>query len=299
MKTLFYTTGTRDCEKLWRSYTNIYPNTAVTRYDVTGLDMVACTRDYAPDVIVYVGAVGDFHGLPVPTSDVLHAVGQVAPMIHVCSDSADPPWWALLNEYHQRGVFALQIGIDGSFDSPIGGFGDRGKVALTPIDPGLFASNLSWDMRYRVAGFCGGGGFREPLIRDLRRMGTPISWLMEGQEVPYDDLCRFYGRVRLVWNDARTGSGVARHVKGRAVEAAMAGAVLVEPADSPLRFWFDAGVDYLQYEDLADAHRRIVTGIHDSDAHDMAVRFRDKMVSLHSAQVFWVDALGRVGVTPT
>ena len=121
LKTLFFTTGTRDCEKLWQSYINLGHVTQVMRYDIPGINMVEIARAYAPEVIIYIGAIGEFHfGLPVPTPDVLEAVGKIAPMIHLCSDAADPPWWPLLEIYKFRNIFAQQIAIDGCFEMPEG-----------------------------------------------------------------------------------------------------------------------------------------------------------------------------------
>jgi hypothetical protein len=294
MKTLFFTTGTRDCEKLWQSYINLGHETHVMRYDVPGINMVEVAKAYAPEVIIYIGAIGDFHfGLPVPSPDVLEAVGRVAPMVHLCSDAADPPWWDLLNEYFSRRVFAVQVTIDGCSDSPMGGRATDACVALTPIDPGMFHPR-PWHNRIYDCGFVGGGGVRIPMIRDLQSK-VPLTWYCNGQEVPYSEMCGFYSDCRVVWNAANTGSNAKRHVKGRVVEAGLAGAVLIEPDDSPLKQWFESGVDYLSWGDLDEAAEWIKYILNNpSMGEAMAARFHQKMVKYHAAGVFWDKVLGMV-----
>jgi hypothetical protein len=289
MRTLFFTTGTRDCEKLWQSYINLGHETQVMRYDIPGINMVAIAKAYAPEVIIYIGAIGAFHfGLPVPTPDVLEEVGKVAPMVHLCSDAADPPWWDLLNEYFARRVFALQVTIDGCYETPKGM-----TVALTPIDPGMFKPR-PWRDRIYDCGFVGGGGVRAEMLRALQTR-VPLTWYSNGSEVPYPELCEFYSDCRIVWNLAHTGSNARRHVKGRVVEAGLAGAVLVEPSDSPLGQWFETGVDYLAWGDLEEAAKWIRHILDNPSAGEaMAGRFHKKMVEQHSAKAFWEKVLWTV-----
>src|SRR5579863_5620240 len=114
MKAVIFTTVTPDTEKLIRSFTSLGHDTETVRYDVPGFDMIGFAKAARPDVIIYIGAVGEFHGgLPVPSTDILAQVGRVAPMIHLCSDPGDHPWWPLLEEYHAAKAFRLQVGIDG------------------------------------------------------------------------------------------------------------------------------------------------------------------------------------------
>ena len=291
MRVLFYTTGTRDCEKLWGSFLSLGHETEVVRYDVRDFDMAAYAETRKPDVIIYIGAIGDFHfGLPVPTTEVLARTGRVAPMVHLCSDAADPPWWPLLEEYNEVGVFKLQVTIDGVMDSPIGRFG---KVALTPIDPTYFNNLVPYNERPYVCGFAGGGGCRVPIIAGIRHVGATLHWLKEGAEVPYQEMCDFYKNCKIVLNYAWTGSGARRHVKGRAIEAGLAGAVLLEPYDSPLRIWFEPGVDFVEWTNVEDASAAIKNG---GVNEAMADRFKAKMLANHTAQIFWADVFKRIGL---
>jgi hypothetical protein len=292
MKGLCLTTRTPDTEKLVRSFTAVVPDTAVVRYDVFGADVGAIAEQHRPDVIVYIGACMPHQdGCPIPTTDALWRANGVAPMVHICSDAADPPWWPLLEEYDRAGAFRLQVAIDGSRENPIARFG---LVALTPVDPGMF-NPLPWPQRGTLAGFCGGGGARTPILQRLASSG--LVWLNPGAWVSYPEVCAFYSGCRIVINDARTGTGQKRHVKGRFVEASLAGACLLEPSDSPARTWFEPGVDFLEYgsDDHAEQIIRAAPSRGDAD-REMAERMRGKMLERHAARPFWTSVFERIGL---
>lgn len=293
MRGLILTTRTPDTEKLVRSFTSIVPETAVERYDVFGVDVGHLAEQHRPDVIVYIGACMPHQdGCPIPTTDALCRANQVAPMVHICSDAADPPWWPLLEEYDRVGAFRLQVAIDGSHENPIARFG---MVALTPVDPGMF-NPLPWHQRGTPAGFCGGGGARTPILQRLASSG--LVWRNPGPWVTYPEVCEFYSQCRIVINDARTGTGQKRHIKGRFVEASLAGAMLLEPRDSPARNWFEPGIDFLEYGSDDEAENVIRTAPSRGDAdRDMAERMRGKMLERHAAPVFWRSVFGRIGLT--
>lgn len=292
MKGLVYTTGTVDTEKLIRSFTSVVPETKVFRYDVHGFDVVAVAEHIRPDIIVYIGAIGKYHHSPVPETETLCKVNHIAPMIHLCSDSADPPWWPLLEEYNIAGAFKLQVGIDGCFDSPLAKFG---KIALTPIDPSSF-SEVSWDSRTNICGFAGGGGSRTWFLEKLKSQNM-LVWLPHAAGRTYDEMCKFYTTCQMVINDASTGSGQARHIKGRFVEAGLAGAVPIEPFDSPARQWFKANVDYIEWMAIWDVEKQLTEAKANSARNeDMGRRLRIAMLEKHSGPVFWKSIFKEIGL---
>jgi hypothetical protein len=271
---------------------SVVPDTAVERYDVFGYDVGHAAERVRPDVIVYIGACMPHQdGCPIPTTDALCRANGVAPMIHLCSDAADPPWWPLLEEYNAAGAFRLQIAIDGSHEQPIARFG---MVALTPVDPGMF-NPLPWAQRGTPSGFCGGGGARTPILQRLAASG--LVWRNPGAWVTYPEVCAFYSQCRIVINDARTGTGARRHIKGRFVEASLAGAMLLEPRDSPARNWFEPGIDFLEYgsDDEAEQIIRGAAARGNADEH-MAARMRGKMLAQHAAAPFWSAVGERIGI---
>jgi len=291
---LVLTTGTPDTEKLVRSVTCLGHETRVVQYDVVGVDVPGVVEETRADATIYVGACDDFHnGAPVPSVDALCRMNRASPMIHICSDAADPPWHSLLESYHAAGAFRLQVAIDGVRSSPIGRFG---RVALTPVDPSQYVER-PWSERSVPCGFAGGGGARVDWIRPMIDRGA-LQWWNESGFAPYAELCEFYGRCQLVVNDARSGSGAARHVKGRFVEASLAGAVIVEPRDSPAREWFEPGVDFLEWGSVDEAteHARQASS-RSAENEKMASRMRAGMLERHAAGPFWRGVLEQAGIS--
>jgi hypothetical protein len=289
MRVIVFSTGTRDCEKLWRSLQPEH-NVRVVLYDSPEINILNIVSTEKPSFVVYIGTTADdfpYSGVRVPTPEQLAEVSRISPMVHLCSDAADPPWWDKLSQYAQAGSFALQVAIDGVKDTP-----HVGMVALTPVDPGQFTPR-PWESRDVPCGFAGGGGRRTETVRRIRECGGTVHWENEGGDISYDAYREFLPRCKLVLNDARTGSGEKRHVKGRVIEAGLAGCVLMEPRDSPLRDWFVPGEDFLEWGTPEEAADIIKRGDYDPA---IATRFREKVLKGHSSHVFWGQVLGRITV---
>jgi hypothetical protein len=298
MKGIVFTTFSPDTEKLLRSFTSLGHEAITFKYTDPTVDMVGVAAQIKPDIIIYIGAVGARHvdgGAHVPDTETLCRINHVAPMVHLCSDAADWPWWPILEEYHAAGAFKLQVTIDGNYDNPIARFTHSGRVALTPTDQTLFI-NAPWSARNNVCGFAGGGGARCDWIYPLKNKGL-LTWYNENGVVPYDQFCTFYPTCQLIMNDARTGSGLHRHMKGRFVEASFAGCCLIEPRDSPAKHWFEPDVDFLQWESTGEAEAHIVAaGGRSAQNEAMGQRLRNKMMEKHSAQVFWGNIMSDMGL---
>jgi hypothetical protein len=287
MRAIVFTTGTPDTIKLIESFTCLGHQTEVIRYDIgtEGIGMEGKVATYRPDLIVYIGAIKGQHDKYVPSLEELCRLNHVAPMVHICSDSANPPWWPDLEAYNNAGAFRLQVGIDGCKDSPIARFG---MVALTPVDPAYFPTETTWDTRIYPCGFAGGIGIRESILGPIRAQGLLTHFGSGGHPHRYEELCQFYTLCQTVINDARTGTGTRRHVKGRFVEAGLGGALLIEPHDSPAQDWFTPDVDYLVWHDPGEAigHVRNCYVLRDKYA-EMAKRFHAQMLEQHSAPPLW------------
>lgn len=307
MKTIIFTTAVPNTYSIEKSFTTlgIASNVKLVKYDTPGMDISRIAEQNKPDLIIYLGGCPPHpYG---PDVDTLCRTNRVAPMVHICFDSADTPWWRWLEEYNKAGAFKLQVGIDGSFDSPIAKFG---MVALTPIDPNMFAVP-KWDIwreRTYPCGFLGSpvGVIRSTLLRYLVTRGLlngiDVNFVSEiyafknwKHEMPYEDVCKFYGKCKLVFNLAGTGSGTKVHVKGRFVEAGMAGAIPIEPEDSPAKDWFKPRIDYLPWSNIGEAAEYIVD-ISNPTYPFMAERFYNKMMERHSGPVFWRRVLTRMGL---
>ncbi len=301
MRGLIFSTGTPDTIKLVRSFQLMVPDSIMVQYDVSPksgpnqVNMLAEVRKYEPDVVVYIGAIKEIHHAWVPSTAELCEMNSISPMVHICSDSADPPWWSSLEEYDANQAFRLQVSIDGALDSPIARF-ERGLVALTPLAPEWFPQT-KWSERPVVCGFAGGVGCRIDLVTVLRNNGLLTHFGEGGHSSPYEDLCRFYTICQTVANDARTGSGARRHIKGRFVEAAMAGAVVLEPLDSIAQHWFEPGVDFLQWDTLQHLADHARAAPREAERYqEIGRRLQQKMIAEHSAQVFWGRVFERMGL---
>lgn len=300
MKGLVFTTGTPDTIKLVRSFQSLGHETEVIQYDVgptsggNHVHMLQQVQGRTPDVIVYIGAIKEIHHSWVPSTEELCEINRLAPMIHICSDAADPPWHKSLEEYDAAKAFALQVTIDGSYDSPIARFG---LVALTPVHHDWFSNNPPYSERSVHCGFAGGIGIRADILNFIGRHGLLHHFGNGGHGAEYYDLCRFYGSCRTVINDARTGSTERRHMKGRFVEAGMAGCVVLEPTDSPAGNWFTPGEDFLAYQNPGEAVELIRRADPELERYEkIGRRMRERMIAEHSAPVFWRKVFERVGL---
>ena len=291
VRALVFTTGTRDCYKLWQSLEALEHQLTLVRYDISTIDFETTARYHQSDLMIYIGACCDDFpetGALTPTPDQLAAANRVSPMVHLCSDAADPPWWPRLEAYQAAGSFKLQVAIDGNTETPIAKFG---KVALTPVDPGHFHPVI-WQDREVACGFSGGGGRRTAVVHGIRNHGAGIVWHNEEGETSYAAYCDFMLDCHMVLNDARTGSGEKRHVKGRVVETGLAGAVLLEPRDSPISYWFEPDKDFMQWGSIEEAADVIKHGADE----EMAKRFQEKIIKHHSGPVFWREVFRELGL---
>jgi hypothetical protein len=301
LKALVLTTGTPDTFKLVGSFEALGHPTDVVRYDVcpkngpNHIDIVHEVRSRAPDIVIYIGAIKSIHHSWVPGTGELVAANKIAPMVHICSDAADPPWWADLEEYDRERAFELQVSIDGSVENPLAGLA-RGMLALTPLDAALFAHNGAWLDRPVLCGFAGGVGFRENILGPLRQRDMLTHYGGGGHAGPYPELCRFYTTCKSVVNDCRTGSGTRTHVKGRFVEAAMGGALVLEQLGSPADKWFESGKDFLVYHGIDELLGFVDAIKGGADYTAMAQRLESRMRNEHSGAVFWSRVLARMGL---
>src|SRR4029077_7858334 len=99
MKSLVLLTGTNETLKYAESLQQ-FGEVKILRYDTPGgsdQSLYLGVKEVAPDFIVYVGSRWG----PQPSITTLANINNsIAPMIHLCSDAADSPWWDLLREYH-------------------------------------------------------------------------------------------------------------------------------------------------------------------------------------------------------
>src|SRR3990167_2981861 len=173
---------------------------------------------------------------------------EVAPTVHICSDAADPPWHDLLMDYHYAGAFALQVAIDGNKKWPLHGTA-TGMTALTPIDPSRFDGVKPHLERTIACGYAGNpgseGSFRRHLLSELMFHKAIDVRMRSNAADTYQGMCEYMQNCRISINLPHTGTQAAKQVKGRVVEAALAGSCLLELAGSPTSDWFTLNADFL------------------------------------------------------
>lgn len=301
MKALFLLTGSSEVLKYAQGLENLkFGEVVHMRYDEPGRSeqmLYDRVRDAKPDMIVYVGSRW---GLIPSIATLAQINSKVAPMVHFCSDAADYPWHDLLREYHDKGCFSLQVNIDGSNKWP---GASSGLTMLTPVDPLHFPSPLPpHSARPVVCGFAGntGGGpnsRRTIILTELlekraidMRVRSPLPFTYEGY-------CEYLTRCRISLNIAYSGSEQTMQVKGRVIEAAIAGSCVLETKGSPTSEWFEPGRDYLEYESAEEAVD-IIGRMPVEATQRIADNLRAKIMEKHSPRMFWSTALNRIGVKP-
>lgn len=300
MKALALITYT-DCENKWRSFACLGNEVRVEQYDNRPHDqhgqLVDLAKQVSPDIIIYVGAIEQYHGRPCPQPDILRAINHVAPMVHICDDAADKPWWPVLEQYDREKCFSVQVAIDGVFETPIRTF-ENGMTLLTPIDFRPFKPK-PWRERSIKAGMVGGLGYgpRQQYTEYLQKKGV-LDFRQGPVGRSYDEMAEVMCDTKITYNYGMKGSCEGFHVKGRVIEAGFSGCCLLETKDSPTAKWFIPGLDYLEYEN-PDHAAQVITNTIDEKLQWMANRLHSKVVKEHHPAVFWKRVLEKANDVAT
>ena len=265
---------------------------------------------YQPDLIVYIGSRWG----ELPSMGTLGSMNKnVAPVVHLCSDAADHPWHDLLLDYAKAKCFALQVAIDGNKDWPLHN-DPNGLTALTPFDPRRYPDpkpHAERDIHFGYSGSIGSAGNprkkRSPSIRyrivdECRRDGGMQIREREDHNVGLEDrtyqaYVDYLGRCRVTLNVPFSGTQAAMQVKGRVVEAGLAGCVLLEHRGAPTAYWFTPGVDYLEYDNAGHANQ-LAAALKPDESQAMAMRLRARVLAEHGPEAFWSRVLKRIGLKP-
>lgn len=301
MHSLFLSTSSNETDKYAESIRILhYGDVSMVRYDpLDSSDQVIWgkIKEKSPDFVVYVGSRW---GKQPSISCLSQINAKVAPMIHLCSDAADQPWFDLLRDYHAAGCFALQVAIDGSQRWPLAG---SQMTALTPVDPASFPhGHRPHKERGIAAGYGGnaGGGVGTRRTDILSALLSEKAIDMRARtNLPhtYDAYCDFLQNCRMSVNTAHTGTEAAMHVKGRVIESGLAGALLLETKGAPTSYWFRPGIDYLEYESPADCAAIIKRLAHEPEkTQSIAMSLRQRVLDYHTPAHFWKRILDRVGL---
>lgn len=264
-------------------------------YDLRGVDFSALpgqVTDLRPDWVLLMGCADDQPTALVPSVEVLAKLGRAFPLVHLCCDGSEPVWWPQLLRYRDSGAFALQINVDGVRVGPIA---EDGITCLCPIDPATLPDlPRPWSERTVRLGFCGSSGGDHPRTHAMDSISDVLTIRPRDHDSPAGYL-DFLSSCRCAWNHAATGTGDRSHVKARVIEAALAGAVVLETARSPTREWFASGEDYLEYEDADEVRSHLAwVDARPETAEAMTLSLRRKIVERHSPALLWDEVIRRI-----
>ncbi len=300
MRILFLTTSSNETDKYIDGLIALKATAHhIIRYDnqmLSDAAMYAQAKEFKPDFCVYIGSRWGKQPSPAMLAQVNSAL---APMIHFCSDAADPPWWDLLQQYHYAGAFTLQVAIDGNKEWPLA---DACMTLLTPVDPADFPNGeLRHEKRVIAAGYAGNSGGpgtgRQAILTGLLESELLDIHIRSSLPHTYKIFCRFMQRIRISLNISLSGTESAKQVKGRVIETGLAGACLLELQGSPTSDWFAPGTDYLEYRTIDEAKEiiRALSSQPQTTQH-YADNLRRKVLSQHSPKQFWDQILERIGM---
>lgn len=296
MKVLVLRTYT-GCEPIYKSLECAGHELLVHRYDDRPYDQqdyfvqLAKSLDY--DFCVYIGAPEPYHGKPTLQSDILCRLKEIKPIVHLCGDAADDPWWPLLYEYDRKDCFTVQVSFDGSVYNPIKEF-KNGLLLLTPVDIRPYAP-IKWQERTIRIGYAGsiGGNTRAEILSELFKKTSVVYYYKPG--VFYNQYAEFLCGVKVVPNVSYTGTHRAMQVKGRVLEAAFAGCCVFELKGSPTYNWFYPGIDYYEYQ-TADDIINTVNNTPDDLLETVAINLQRRIFVEHHPIVFWNKVIEKAGL---
>jgi hypothetical protein len=248
---------------------------------------------FGADMVVMLGQNDDGGG-HVPDVHTLDRISRKRPFVHICCDGSEKIWWPQLQHYKENAPEILHVNIDGV---PVGFFESNGITTLCPIDDEPFQPRPFLSRTQRLA-FCGGWGILHPrgeIVEDLINRG--VLHAIKRPFADYDQYRQFMCDTRIAWNQAFTGTADHMHVKARVIEAALAGALVLDNVEAPTWNYFDPGADYLTYNDLDDIVVKAAwVDANPEVAAAMAIRMRAKVRMHYAARPFWNKIFARIGM---
>lgn len=289
MKALFITTDTNEGTLLldaWQGYANVAPKHVV--FDIMEPpkddELMATAKEYAPDVVFYLGANV---GLGLPAYSTFKQLRNDAVVVHLCWDAADLPWWSELAEYAKQECFDLQVSLDGCRTAPVD------MATPPPISRALFDRKRQRDI---ACGFSGqivdqDGVPRTVIIRSLAERN--LITVRKRERGSYSEHVDFLCRCVIALNTSWCGSGQRHHLKIRVMEAAWAGAALLEPEASPIDDWFPRD-SFFSYRD-ADEAAQIIRIARPYELEERVARFTAH-AERYTPQKVYAGILTRAGL---
>jgi len=291
LKALFLTTPTNDCSnhvRAFRSFAEADHHVMHSKGLAVDGEAMRVVREARPDIVFYISANQGPYALRVRT---LRDIKAQVPIINLCSDAADRPWHAVLRRYAREECFTLQVALDGAKHPAID------ISTLTPVDPRPFA--IAPVVREVRCGFSGSVPPTSPRTQIMRALewfgGLTIRPRQAGDG--YEDHAAFLKRCQMVINTSWTGTGQAHHIKGRVLEAGMAGCALLEMEGSPIGDWFPDDC-YFMWRDAKEAEE-LIRRLGDGEIRKRASRLSEEVCRRYNARAIYTEIMEKAGVDIT
>ena len=287
MRALFITTKTNETTNHVRAWESVYGEAVHFTFDHEGIrndwQFLEAAESVQPDVIFYIGAnIGKGN----PKTENLVALRKFAPTVLLCSDAADYPWHKALGAYRMHKCFSLQVSIDGARDAPVD------LAVLTPVDSRPFDSiQPVRDIRCGFSGTVGRWNTRAETIMALEWLGG-LTVRRRHEDGGYDDHVRFLKRCRMLMNISLTGTQQTNHIKGRVIEAGLAGCALLESEGSPIGDWFPKGC-WFTFRDPPEA-AAMIRDLSDAEIEKSARMLSDFIRSQYTAKHIYGSILEKI-----
>jgi hypothetical protein len=222
------------------------------------------------------------------------ALKRKGKVIYYCCEASNPDWWPKLNEI--KDSVDLIVNVDGN---------DAYKDAHTTL--AIYGQKAFdrpwtvWSIRPIPVGWCGGydpNGItsRDRLLRHFNdqrvRLGPyPMIVKFPFIELPntYHLYADFLMNTKFVINCSGSSGDKSHHVKGRVLEAGLAGCCLLEDNKSPISKWFseDCYFTYNEPEDCELLIRDLMA--HPEEAKLRAANLRHEVIEKYNPKKLWTE----------
>jgi len=281
-------------------------------------EMLIAAKVFKPDLQIYISA---WEGAFVPSMETLGELNSIAPLVHMCFDSSDPPWWPQMLQFEKRGVFSLTWNIDGGLLWPgawthppsaisvhgnwqkIEPFKIKGVTTLTPVDPRYFDGRIlpmDFDARPVSVGYAGNGGgvFRQPLIGALsEEIKSFVNRGYSDSGESYREYIWFLQNSKVTLSTPFTGSGASVHVKGKLCEGGLAGCCVLERRNPAVDYYFYPRFHYWPYtsiEDCIEQARYLIS--RPRLCEEIGANLKHEIEYRHSAGMIWGQVFRALGL---
>lgn len=215
--------------------------------------------------------------------------------IALIPEASHPDWDRLIQRFHGADSFDLIVNLDGNKN-----WNDRGKglTTLAIFDQRPY-ENVGTISRVHDVGFCGGSGgpgtMRERLISHLKHVGLLTEFPFNETRGTYQSYADFMMSCKIIVNAAGSAGDRSKHVKGRVIEAGLAGCCLLEEAGSPIHEWFSYNC-FFTYDSPEDCEKqiRVLLNYHPDGITRRAEALSREVRTKYSPRVLWDQVLANL-----